>query len=597
MLIKALCDYYDVLAEQGKVLPDGYSNVPIKYAVSLTPDGKIDEIISCQKKEKYFDKNGKVKYRDVAEIMQFPQRTEKSGIESNVIEHRPLYIFGLNYEHEKLTPEDRTEKARKSHAAFVERNLQFIEGLDDPLINAFRNFLKSWEPEKEAENSCLLNLGKNYANSGFTFCMSGKPQECLHESKLICQRWDAEYVTQREAASEHRAQCAVTGELSDIARLHSKIKGIAGGASTGGVLIGYNNPSECSYGNEQSYNSGISENAMKKYTEALNYILSSPANKSVVDDVTVAFWAMDGQKTCEELMKLSLSEMSEADKADELEAKLKSLMDRASDARLTTDELKSFDESLDGSVDFYIAGFKPNSSRISVKFIYRQRVADILWNLAKFQRDLQVSEDTKIISLNDIKKECVSPNSSSEKINPELFAQLFKSVAYGTALPFGLLDTMIRRVKTDKYLNSTRAGVIKAYINRNEQEKEEIKVGLDKENHNQAYLCGRLFATLENMQRMASKGALNKTIREKYFDSASSKPATTFPTMIRLSQHHMKNLSDSSKVYFSKLVGEIIDELHGEFPIRLSLIEQGKFDIGYYQQMQTFFGKKTEDEQ
>ena len=66
------------------------------------------------------------------------------------------------------------------------------------------------------------------------------------------------------------AQCAVTGEMAPIARIHGKIKGVAGGLATGAVLVGFNNPSECSYGMEQSYNSNISEAAMKKYTEALN---------------------------------------------------------------------------------------------------------------------------------------------------------------------------------------------------------------------------------------------------------------------------------------------------------------------------------------
>ena len=35
MLIKALCDYYDILSEAGKVLPEGYSNVKIHYLVCL----------------------------------------------------------------------------------------------------------------------------------------------------------------------------------------------------------------------------------------------------------------------------------------------------------------------------------------------------------------------------------------------------------------------------------------------------------------------------------------------------------------------------------------------------------------------------------
>ena len=40
------------------------------------------------------------------------------------------------------------------------------------------------------------------------------------------------------------SQCAITGKNEAIARIHGKIKGIAGGMSSGGTLIGFNNPSD-----------------------------------------------------------------------------------------------------------------------------------------------------------------------------------------------------------------------------------------------------------------------------------------------------------------------------------------------------------------
>ena len=43
MLIKALSDYYDLLAAEGKIIPDGYSNVNIHYLVVLNEEGKIPE--------------------------------------------------------------------------------------------------------------------------------------------------------------------------------------------------------------------------------------------------------------------------------------------------------------------------------------------------------------------------------------------------------------------------------------------------------------------------------------------------------------------------------------------------------------------------
>ena len=596
MLIKALCDYYDVLAEKDLVLPDGYSEVPIKYVIVLTPDGKIDSIISCQKTVEQSQKNGKIKEKLVPQTMRFPKRTEKPGIKSNTIEHRPLYIFGSNLEKDKLNPEDRTGKAEKSHRAFVEQNLRFLEGLSSPVIDAFRNFLINWKPEEETENEHILDLGKDYAGAGFAFSLSGNPDLMLHTDPQIKEKWEKEYAKAQSQPGEHQAQCAITGEVSDIARIHSKIKGVAGGAATGGVLIGFNNPSENSYGNDQSYNSNISELAMRKYTEALNYILKQQAHKIVMDDITIAFWAMDGGDEHEMTFQEMLMSQSSRKTADEVNSMLKSLLSRGMKTRITTNELKELDEDLDGNIDFYIVGLKPNSSRISIKFLYRKKFLDMLWNLARFQDELQVSEEVRVVSLSWIKKECLSPKSNSEKISPALFTKLFEAAIYGTNYPYSLLETMVRRVKTDKFINATRAGVIKAYLTRNEK-KEEWKVSLDRRNNNQAYLCGRLFAVLENIQNQAAGGGkLNSTIKDKYFASAAAKPASIFPTLIKLSQHHMKKLNDGSQIFHTKLVGEIMNMLENEFPKTLPLMEQGKFMIGYYQQVQDFFASKKPTE-
>ena len=58
----------------------------------------------------------------------------------------------------------------------------------------------------------------------------------------------------------------------------------------------------------------------------------------------------------------------------------------------------------------------------------------------------------------------------------------------------------------------------------------------------------------------------------------------------------MKKLNDGSQIFHAKLVGEIMNMLENEFPKTLSLVEQGKFIIGYYQQVQDFFASKKPTE-
>lgn len=590
MLIKALCDYYDVLAKNEKILPDGYSNVNIHYLICLTPEGKIEKLIDCQEEVKSIVGKGKEKIKKIPMTEKMPRGTRKSAINSYIVEHRPLYIFGLNLDKETLTPYDRTGKAKKSHEAFVKSNMDFIEGMDSPVVNAYRNFMKMWNPEDETENEQLLALGKNYGKSGFAFCLTGHPDQLLHKDVQVRQKWEEYYHTSDSEKDEiYKAQCAVSGEKAEIARIHNKIKGVYGGHSTGSVLIGFKNPSGWSYGNEKSYNSNISKTVMKKYTDALNYLLGSPKHKILLDDVTVVFWAMDTNEAYEDAFMALLFGQSDKMNAEETEGMLNDLFRDSREGLVTEERLRSLDM-IDPNVDFYMLGLKPNSSRLSVKFIYRKKYADILWNIARFQKELQMSAEIKPIPFWIIKEELRSPKNTSEKINPALLTKILESVIYGNRYPDAFLETAIRRVRTDtdKEVNRVRAGIIKACINRN-YKKEEFGVALDKENCGQAYLCGRLFAVLEKLQRDAAGTKLNRTIKDAYFASASAKPAMVFPKLMNLAQNHLNKVK--SPGFYNRIIGEILDKMNGEFPDTLLLQDQGRFIIGYYQQYQSFFEK------
>ena len=122
-------------------------------------------------------------------------------------------------------------------------------------------------------------------------------------------------------------------------------------------------------------------------------------------------------------------------------------------------------------------------------------------------------------------------------------------------------------------------------------------MSLDKANLNHAYLCGRLFAVLEKVQEKASGGGLNRTIKDAYFGSAMSSPASVFPNLIRLHNAHIKKLDEGMAVYYAKLVGEIMNKMQNEFKKTLLLEEQGKFAIGYYQQIQDFYTKKGDKDE
>ena len=97
---------------------------------------------------------------------------------------------------------------------------------------------------------------------------------------------------------------------------------------------------------------------------------------------------------------------------------------------------------------------------------------------------------------------------------------------------------------------------------------------LDKENNNQGYLCGRLFAVLDKIQVDANNVS---SIRERYMNAASATPAAVFATILNLSVHHSEKLKEGSRIFYEKLKQDIIDGLSSDgFPAHLDLQDQGR---------------------
>ena len=160
------------------------------------------------------------------------------------------------------------------------------------------------------------------------------------------------------------------------------------------------------------------------------------------------------------------------------------------------------------------------------------------------------------------------------------------------------------RLRAEHEVSRGKAAILKAYLTRNVVEMkaenahpyEDVLLG--ELNENTTYLpyrLGRLFAVLEALQQRANPG-INATIKDRYFNSACATPAVVFPALIRLAQNHLNKLDGGVKVYYDKLITGLFNTMDESYPTRLSLQDQGIFQIGYYHQKQKFFTKKEEQE-
>ena len=593
MLISALNDYYEILEASGKAIPKGYSEVAIHYLVHLNDCGEITDI-SLAKIPDATSASRKARIEPLMTI--FPQRTEKSAIESNFIEHRPVYLFGLNASKEEFTHQDKTNKAINSHTAFCEYTLKNIEGIDEPLVNAYRAFIQNFDPAIQKDNPYLNKVIKTYKTAGFNFCLEGAEETLLTDLPCLKERW--EEICTRQANEEKLegspgcAVCAISGKVASVARIHPKIKGFN---AMGSVLVNYNNEAEESYGKKQAYNSSVSEEVAENYTSALNYLLRDRKHCQSIEDMRLVYFAMDISDAYIEKINESLFDFmgSHEDKTSmtkaETDIKLDAVMSDAS--RGCYDKgAEALPEMLDDNTVFYMFGLKPNSSRLAQKFVYRSSFGQLMKNIQQHQKDLKLDEGYKDITLYSL-LHALKPNANKKiEVDPALSEKILYSIMNGTDYPAGIFYQAIQRIKTDrnteryKKLTPTRVGIIKACLNRGNRlkgKKEEIKMGLDEENKSVGYLLGRLFSLLEKAQKEASPG-LNRTIMDSYYGSACSTPAIIFPKLIKLSNHHLAKAEYGYAI--KNDIGKVLALIDGSFPERLSLAQQGEFAIGYYHQ-------------
>lgn len=595
MLIKALCDYSAAANLCGDT--EAYYKQAIDFEILLALDGTVTAIQDLRKPIE-----GTKRYI-TPELLLPEQRGNTTVIYSYLIEHRREYIFGLEREKGKNSFKTIPGKAGKKskHDTFCERNLPFFEEIDSDICKAYCNFIRTWNPDLQTENEILLQMGANFDNARFCFGLDGSPEIMLHEDPRVKENYQALLLEEQKEkqATQQTGFCSILGERLPICEMHDKLKGIGSQAKL--VSFGKDQTDRnafYSYGKSLGYNCNISEKAMKQYTAALNFLLADNGHHKNFGDMVVVYFAMKQNDAAEcDAFSLLFGDFASDQKEtvdQETEKDLNQVYNYAK-----TGVLKDL-SGMDPDSIFYVAGLTANSSRICTKFVVRNRFGVILEHVAAHQKDIRILEKQKPVSMYWIQKQLVSPKSKDAKVPPPLIAGLFASILNGTRYPDALLATVIARVKTDtdetqqKKVNHIRAGLIKGCLNR-KAKKEEITMSLNLDNTNQAYLCGRLFAVLEKIQQDASGGNLNRTIKDSYFSSACSKPATVFPKLIQLSQNHLKKVE--YVLFYQKICGDIIDQLEDAFPSTLSLDEQGKFIIGYYQQNKALYAKKEKQQE
>lgn len=419
------------------------------------------------------------------------------------------------------------------------------------------------------------NLNKKY--SVFSFRIKGEDKIIAEKEELL------DLLTEDNDRDEQI--CLVSGARGHAVETTTATM-IPGSQATAKLVAFQVKSGYDSYGKEKGANAPISEKAEFAYTTALNHLLASDSrNKFLVGNRTFLFWASKDDEAGRQAEESIFSMLGFSDPEDNPDRRIEQV--RKVFKSIYSGILKT---ALDDK--FYILGLAPNSARIAVTYWAEIPLKDFAERINRHFEDMEMEGGTKPYFGLHSMLSAVTLGGKSSEATPNLPEAIVKSIFQGLPYPYTLFAGCMRRIRAEQNIYTGRAAIIKAYLNRLNDNEQKIQPMLDKENKNQGYLCGRLFAVLDKIQEDANN---QHSIRERYMNSASATPATVFATILNLSSHHSENLNEGRKIYFEKLKQEIIDKLPAEgFPAHLDLQDQGRFFVGYYHQRQEFF-KKNEN--
>lgn len=570
MILKALYDYYN----RCEGLPAfGMEEKQIGFLIVIDKKGHFVRFEDCR-----IDKNS-------AKTFLVKKSLGRSSAPiANYLYDNSAYVLGFSDKEngkEQLYFDTFKEKVLSIKETFPES--EDMQSLSNFYENTKEELLTCFEADPLWEN-IKKNLSKKY--SLFSFRING-------DTKIIAEKKELLQLSYDQNENSNSKICLITGVRANTVETTTATM-IPGSQSTAKLVAFQVKSGYDSYGKDKGNNAPISTEAEFAYTTALNTMLARDShNKFTIGDRTFLFWASSNNNACKETEECIFNLFGFADKEeDNPNAKIEQV--RKVFVSIYTGKLKTTSDDR-----FFILGLAPNAARIAVIYWSETTLKNFAEIMKRHFDDMEIVDTRQnkrsYIGLKDILG-AVTLGGKHTDATPNLPDAVVKSIFQGLPYPQTLFASAIRRIRAEQnitpYNSPCRVAIIKAYLNRLNNNTKKIQTMLDKENENLGYLCGRLFAVLDKIQQDANH--IN-SIQERYMNSASATPATVFATILNLSSHHLEKLSNGAKIFYEKLKQEIIDRMPADgFPTHLSLEDQGRFFVGFYHQRQALFSKKEE---
>lgn len=557
-----------------KLINDALKEEPVSIDLVIHEDGSFNAFIPFEKKmttvEAITAKKGKARL-----LLDKAEEVLGYGGESSIKKHQ-LFMEKLR-QYNKL-------KELTPVLDFYDHNK--VNGLDKALIE----FEKTIPNEKERKGNIafrILNKDKR-----------------IHEEPAVYQSLIEHYENEQKSfLVASNIKCSICGKtdypVCDAP--HGMIKRVPDGQRSGSALISYNVDAFESYKLKGNNNSAICTNCAKTYVEGLNWLLSAGPRvknkkgkeytaftnrKNFGSDTAMVFWTRESEK---------IKEIDLLDTPDPQE--VASLIDSVTAGDIDNMRYIETDR-------FYSCTLSGAAARIAVRDWIETSLTDFRKSIAQWFKDIAIDyydfdlkkSQTYYPRLYELARCCQKEKENADTILSRTAVYLWDAALKNTALPLWILTAVLKRAQLDKNgVTRERAALIKLILNRNNKGGDfMVQEKLTGTNKPTAYICGRIFAVLESIQR-AAQGKTNAGIRERYFTFALTTPSPAFGRLFNLSSKHFTKLKGEKPglaVVLDKELQALCKEIKIEnFPSVFTLEEQGQFAIGYYHQKQAQFNR------
>ena len=488
---------------------------------------------------------------------------------------------------ERVLPVSDEEKSRLSRETFWKQISEAAADLPDTLapLQAFR-VGPLGDPAFAAKLKAELETFKLGLGARCTFAVE------RDGGKLLVERTDVRaWYTQRFAAV-NAAQatdmplgiCQLTGMQQPLARSHrAKLTNIPGGLATGVSLISGDKAAFQSYGLDGAASSAIGVDAADAYCFALQALidesLTTPEGAKLRSKLRCGegcflFWTADPAVAFDPIS--FLDNPTPEDVTRLIESPFRGAATNTNDA------------------GFFCLSLSGAAARAVVRDYLETPLAAAKENLARWFTQLSVPAryTAETVVAFPLYRLIAATHGEHSDPSPSTAPALIRAAFRGDPLPESIMSSCLSRLRAEgsKGFTPERIALIKLSLTRlvtTISENLMLDPASDALPDNPAFLCGMLLAKFEKLQYHAL-GDVNATVTDRFYGAASCTPALVFPRLFKSAQAHLSKL-DSTKPGLAfnlrRDIASLAAAIGSEFPPTLPLRDQGRFALGFYNQL------------